>query len=71
MIGTYNTEHSLGNLIPVIRQFREYEKLVLHELSHGYTAMPPFNQKEVEASLVLLEKMEVCVRSLRMKNAGM
>lgn len=37
----------------------------------GYTAMPPFNQKEVEASLVLLEKMEVCVRSLRMKNVGM
>ena len=71
VIGTYSTEHSLGNLIPVIRQFREYEKLVLHELSHGYTAMPPFNQKEVEASLVLLEKMEVCVRSLRMKNAGM
>lgn len=70
-IGTYNTEQSMGKLIPVIRQFREYEKLVLHELSHGYTAMPPFNQKEVEASLALLEKMEACVRGLRMKNAGM
>lgn len=70
-ISRYNTEHSLGKLIPVIRQFREYEKLVLHELSHGYTAMPPFNQKEIEASLVLLEKMESCVKSLMVKNVGM
>ena len=58
-------------MIPIIRQFREYEKLVIHELSHGYSGMPPFNQKEVEASLVLLEKMEQCVKSLRTKNGGM
>ena len=70
-IHSYNTEKSLGKLIPIIRQFREYEKLVLHELSHGYTAMPPFNQKEIEASLVLLEKMEACVKNLMVKNAGM
>ena len=69
-IRSYNTEKSLGKLIPIIRQFREYEKLVLHELSHGYTAMPPFNQKEIEASLVLLEKMEACVKNLMVKNAG-
>ena len=70
-IASFHTKQSLGKLIPIIRQFREYEKLVIHELSHGYSGMPPFNQKEVEASLVLLEKMEQCVKSLRTKNGGM
>ena len=70
-IASFHTERSLGKLIPIIRQFREYEKLVIHELSHGYSGMPPFNQREVEASLVLLEKMEQCVKSLRTRNGGM
>lgn len=64
-ISKYQTDTDMQKIIPVIKEFKYYQKLVIHQLSHGTTSMPSFNQKEVESSMVLLERLEECVKSIK------
>ena len=57
-IQKYSTNADLQKIISFVKEFHFYEKMMIHSLSHGAAAMPSFNQKEVVASLTLLEKIE-------------
>lgn len=47
-----------------IKKLRLYQKISMHPLSHGVLGVPHFQQKDVEQSLILLEKLDSCVHSI-------
>lgn len=57
-IDKYSSNTDLQKIISFVKEFHFYEKMMIHSLSHGSVAMPNFNQKEVVASMTLLEKIE-------------
>lgn len=65
-INNYTSNQDLGSVLSVIEKFTELERHFLHGLSHSSTAgMPEFQQKEMEASVLLLKKFEQCLRGLK------
>lgn len=65
-INNYTSNQDLGSVLSVIEEFTELERHFLHGLSHSSTAgMPEFQQKEMEASVLLLKKFEQCLRGLK------
>ena len=55
----------------MIKRMKTYQKVMIHQLSHGKSnTMPEFIQKEVEASMALLAKLESEVEKLK-KSIGM
>ncbi len=50
----FDCKNELTKLIPIIKEVRLYEKLVLHQLSHGRTGLPSFSPLEIEKSIDLL-----------------
>lgn len=47
-----------------INKLKLYQKVSMHPLSHGVLGLPHFQQKDVEQSLILLEKLDSCIRSM-------
>ena len=65
-INNYTSNQDLSPVLSVIEEFTELERHFLHGLSHSSTAgMPEFQQKEMEASVLLLKKFEQCLRGLK------
>lgn len=65
-INNYTSNQDLGSVLSVIEEFTELERHFLHGLSHSSTAgMPEFQQKEMEAGMLLLKKFEQCLRGLK------
>ena len=65
-INNYTNNQDLSSVLSVIEEFIELERHFLHGLSHSSTAgMPEFQQKEMEASVLLLKKFEQCLRGLK------
>ena len=61
----------MQKIIPMIKRMKTYQKVMIHQLSHGSAnTMPRFIQKEVEASMALLAKLEAEVEKLK-KSIGM
>lgn len=55
----------------MIKEMKTYQKVMIHQLSHGKTStMTEFIQKEVEGSMLLLAKLEAEVETLK-KSIGM
>ena len=48
------TDADLTKIIDVIKEIHFYEKIMIHQLSHGSSSMPNFNQKEVEDAIKLI-----------------
>ena len=68
LIAKYSSNPEMQKIIPIIKEIKTYQKLVIHQLSHGHASMPNFNQKEVESTMVLLEQLEKDVDLLKKKN---
>lgn len=65
-IEKYRSNADLQKIVPMVKELKTFQKLMMHQLSHGTTAgMPSFNQKEVEASLWLLEKLEKALEAMK------
>ena len=65
-INNYTSNQDLRSVLSVIEEFIELERHFLHGLSHSSTAgMPEFQQKEMEASVLLLKKFEQCLKGLK------
>jgi len=65
-INNYTSNQDLRSVLSIIEEFTELERHFLHGLSHSSTAgMPEFQQKEMEASVLLLKKFEQCLRGLK------
>ena len=70
-IDKYQTNQNMQKIIPMIKRMKTYQKVMIHQLSHGCTnTMPRFIQKEVEDSMALLAKLEAGVEKLK-KSIGM
>lgn len=70
-IDKYQTNPNMQKIIPMIKRMKTYQKVMIHQLSHGSAnTMPRFIQKEVEASMALLAKLEAEVEKLK-KSIGM
>lgn len=70
-IDKYQSNPNMQKIIPMIKEMKTYQKVIIHQLSHGKTCTTPnFIQKEVEGSMALLAKLEVEVDKLK-KSIGM
>jgi len=58
----YEESNELIHLTPIIRDMRIYQKVVLHQLSHGRDEIPTNSPKEIECTMELLRKMEAVVK---------
>lgn len=56
--------NEFSNFQATIKDLRLYQKLTLHTLSHGVEGMPSFTTKEIEQSLVLLQKFEDVLKGM-------
>lgn len=66
-IQKYSTNADLLNIINFVKEFHFYEKIMIHQLSHGSAAMPSFNQREVESAMTLLERIEKEIKNFKNK----
>ena len=70
-IDKYQSNLNMQKIIPMIKEMKTYQKVIIHQLSHGKTSTTPnFVQKEVEGSMALLAKLETEVEKLK-KSIGM
>lgn len=69
-IGKYATDADLQKILPIIKEMHFFEKIMIHQLSHGATAMPNFNQKEVENALKMLVSLEALVKQYVASNGN-
>ncbi len=58
----YEKSNELNHLTPIIRDMRIYQKVILHQLSHGRDEIPTNSPKEIECTMELLKKMEAVVK---------
>lgn len=61
------TDYKLDNvsvLKDTINHLKLYQKVAMHPLSHGVLGTPHYQQKDVEQSLLLLEKLDGCLNSM-------
>lgn len=63
IIGEYKLTNATV-LQDTIKKLKLYQKVSMHPLSHGVLGVPHFQQKDVEQSLILLEKLDTCVHSI-------
>lgn len=61
-ISKYATDADMQKILPIIKEMHFFEKIMIHQLSHGATAMPNFNKKEVENALKMLVSLESLVK---------
>ena len=54
----------LSNFQTIIRELKLYQKVTMHPMSHSSNGLSSFTQKEIEASLALLEKLERSIKDL-------
>ena len=54
----------LNNIKIIIRDLKLYQKVTMHPLSHSSDGLSSFTQKEIEKSLLLLEKLETDIKGL-------
>ena len=62
-IKKYKLEN-VGILKDTINHLKLYQKVAMHPLSHGVLGTPHYQQKDVEQSLLLLEKLDGCLNSM-------
>lgn len=53
-IEKYASDADLQKIVHIIKEMHFYEKIMIHQLSHGATAMPNFNRKEVDNCLKII-----------------
>ena len=62
IMAKYNGSNEFMHLMDIVDDLKLYQKLALHQASHGHTGKPTISRKEIIASLDLLEKMEMAVK---------
>lgn len=64
-IAAYTQTEQLPSLSAVVRDMTSYQRLLLHQLSHGSSHEPQFSEGELKASLDLLGYLEECLKQLK------
>lgn len=61
-IAKYASDADLTKMIDIIKEMHFYEKIMIHQLSHGSSPMPVFSQKEVEDAIKLIVTLENLIK---------
>lgn len=64
-IDKYASDTDLAKMMDVIKEMHFYERIVIHQLSHGSSPMPNFNQKEVEDAIKMIVTLENLIKQFR------
>ena len=67
-IEKYASDADLQKIVHIIKEMHFYEKIMIHQLSHGATAMPSFNRKEVDNCLKMIVSLEALVNQYAAAN---
>lgn len=68
ILDKYNAANYYGKLMDIVDDVKLYQKVVLHQSSHGHVGAPTFSDKEIRASIALLRQMETVVNENKDKN---
>lgn len=68
-ITAYKHNYSdMKKMVDLLKEMKMFQKVVLHQLSHGTGARPTFTQTEIEHCLTLLSRFELMVNKFRNEN---
>lgn len=62
-----NTTDSADKLSDNLRAMAIYQKVALHQSSHGHEGLPDLSAKEIKASLHVLEKLENTIKKMKIE----
>lgn len=62
-IGNYKLKNA-KKLHDIVCNLRLYQKVAMHPLSHVALGVPHYSKKDVRQSIVLLEKLDECIKSI-------
>ena len=64
LVSNFESKNDADNLSNDIHSMRIYQKVVLHQASHGRNGFPHFSENEIKASIAVLKELEKAVRSM-------
>jgi energy-coupling factor transporter ATP-binding protein EcfA2 len=64
LVSNFESKNGADSLSNDIHSMRIYQKVVLHQASHGRNGFPHFSENELKASVAVLKKLEKTVRSI-------
>ena len=64
IVSNFESKNDADNLSNDIHSMRIYQKVVLHQASHGRNGFPHFSENEIKASIAVLKELEKAVRSM-------
>lgn len=62
IIKKYNAANYYGKLLDIVDNVKLYQKVVLHQSSHGHVGATTFSDKEIKATIALLRQMETVIK---------
>ena len=68
IIDKYKAANYYGKLLDIVDDVKLYQKVVLHQSSHGHVGASTFSDKEVTATIALLRQMETVVNENKDKD---
>ncbi len=64
----YDVNNEMETILPMLKDMKLFQKLLLHPLSHATEATPTFSKKEIEVTLTLLIKIDKLLKGAKKKN---
>ena len=68
IIKKYKANNYYSKLLDIVDNVKLYQKVVLHQSSHGHVGAPTFSDKEITATISLLRLMEKVVNENKDKD---
>lgn len=68
ILNKYNVTNDFGHLKGIIDEVVMYQKVALHQSSHGHMGINTIGDKEIRATIYLLEKMESAINAHKDRN---
>ena len=62
-----STSESIDKLSENLKAMTIYQKVALHQSSHGHVGLPDLTVKEIKASLQVLKKLEVTIDKMKVE----
>ena len=68
ILDKYNAANYYWKLLDIVDNVKLYQKVVLHQSSHGHMGSSTFSNKEITATIALLRQMEKVVNENKDKD---
>ena len=62
-----NTTNSADKLSENIQAMKIYQKVALHQSSHGHAGLPDLSEKEIKASIEVMRKIEETIKKMEIE----